>query len=369
MKNKLFSFLILILFTSSTSIFSQWKYDNIKNLKSDVIINYTITYDNTLTEKQKKSYSYVDEFVVIFNQHQLLEKRMGNSSSSTKFTLYDYDKEKRYECYRSSSTKNAISHQFEEPLISGVLQDGEKKEIAGIPCEKYISLLKGNPVEIFTTKKLGLRYIKNFNVPGLLMEYRGHNKYLGYYTVKAKKINFYKLPKDTYSLDEYTVTTHEDYQKNIRESRQKRKNLLEKSIGKKAPIFYARTLNNTKISSKKMLENDIVVLNFWFSTCGPCKAEIPKLNALKKLYKDDKNVKFIAIGLDDEYTIEKFLKTHPWNYNMIDEGRWIASKFEITSYPTNIIIDKKGIIQFFEIGYKSNIKSIMTNKIDELLDQ
>jgi len=56
-------------------------------------------------------------------------------------------------------------------------------------------------------------------------------------------------------------------------------------------------------------------------------------------------------------------------YDIVDEGRWIASKFDITSYPTNIIIDKQGLIQFYHTGYRSGIKTMMTSKINELLDQ
>lgn len=368
MKNSLILFTLLLIL-SSTSVFSQWKYENLKNLKQDVVINYTITYDKKPTDKQKTSSSYAREIVVILDQDHLLERKIGNGKSLGNFSLYNYKEEKYYQCYESSSSKNAISFDFKEPIIEGVLQEGEQKQIAGLKCDKYISLLKGKPVEVYTTRKMGLRYIKSYNIPGLLMQYRGYSKYLGFYTVKATKIQFLKLPKETYSIADYNVISNKEYQDRIKESKQKREKLLAESIGKKSPSFYARTIENKKISTKKMLENDIVVLNFWFTACGPCKSEIPKLNALKEQYQDSENVKFIAIGLDNKDAIEKFLIKYPLTYDIVDEGRWIASKFDITSYPTNIIIDKQGNIQFFEIGYKSSIKSMMTNKIDELLDE
>lgn len=367
MKKQLIPFYLFLLLANTA--FSQWTYENIKNLKQDVVINYSVTYDQKLTDKQKASSSYLREIVVILDQKHVLERSMGNGRSLGNFSLLNYDQEKIYRCYESSGYKKGISYDFKEPLIDGVLQEGEEKNIAGIPCEKYISLLKGKPVDVYTTKKIGLRYIKNYNVPGFVMQYKAYSKYLGSYTVKATKVQFLNLPKNTYSLDDYSIVSHKDYLKSIKESKQRKKELLEKSLGKKSPSFYARTIDNKKISTKKMLDKDILVLNFWFSTCPPCKAEIPKLNALKEQYKDSENVQFIAIGLDDKSTIEKFLETHPLTYDIVDEGRWLASKFDITSYPTNIIIDKTGTIQFFEIGYKSSIKSMMTNKIDELLDQ
>ena len=116
------------------------------------------------------------------------------------------------------------------------------------------------------------------------------------------------------------------------------------------------------------MEGDLIVYNFWFTTCPPCKAEIPKLNELKLKYKD-KNVHFIAIALDPEYKIASFLKTTPLYYDIIAEASYISDKFDVTAYPTNIIVDKKGIIQFYETGYKSDILERMSFVIDKYLEQ
>lgn len=41
----------------------------------------------------------------------------------------------------------------------------------------------------------------------------------------------------------------------------------------------------------------------------------------------------------------------------------------MTAYPTNIIVDKNGIIQFYETGYKSDILERMSFAIDKHLEQ
>lgn len=351
-------------------MYAQWTYNTANKLTKDVIINYSVTYENELTDKQKKSSSFIKEFVIILNNNKIVEKRFGYNGTNSSFTLFDYTKNKYYICRQYKTSKSALSYDFKEPVIEGVLQDGETKKIAGIKCDTYISFLKGKPTEVYTTKKMGLRYIKNYNVQGLLMEYTQYDKYLGYYKVKAEKISFANLPKNIFSLEGYHVQSYKEYKKESDAYKKRKQELLSQSIGKKCPKFYTRTIENKKISSKKNIESGkIMVLNFWFTTCGPCKMEIPKLNELKEVYKDDPNVEFIAFGLDDKYEIEKFLKKYPLKFDIVDEGRWIANKFEITSYPTNIIIDQKGTVQFFEIGYKRNIKNLMTSKIDELLEE
>lgn len=369
LKNSI-AFLCLFFITCNTYLSAQWTYETGKKLTKDIVINYSVTYENELTNKQKKSSSFIKEIVVIISKKKVVEKKFGyNGISNGSFTLYDYTDEKYYNCRTSKSRKSAFFYEFDEPKIEGTLQEGEGKKIALVPCEKYMTFLKGKPTEVYTTKKIGLRFIKNFNIQGFLMEYTQYDKYLGYYKVKAEKVTFSNVPKNIFSLEGYSIKSYKEYQKEYNEYKKKKEDLLAESIGKKCPKFYARTIKNKKVSSKKLIENGkVFVLNFWFTTCGPCKMEIPKLNELKELYKDESNVEFIAIGLDDKYEIEAFLKKYPLKFDIVDEGRWIANQFDITSYPTNIIIDQKGIVQFFEIGYKRNIKGLMTNKIDELLE-
>lgn len=373
MKTKLIYFLFFLCFNT---MFSQWTYENIQDLKQDVIINYAVIYDNKLTDKQKQSSKYISEIVVLLNKKKLLTRKINPRRTPGNFTLLDYEKEKMYKCYESKTSKAAIVSDFKEPAIEGILQEGKDRKIAGLTCQRYISFLKGKPVELCTTKEIGLRYINNYNVPGMLMQYRAYDKYLGFYTVRAVRVKHVKLPEATFSIKKYNIVTEEEeiaYKKKQEEKRkefnEKKEKTRQKYLGKKSPDFYARTIKNKKISTKKMIGHDIVVLNFWFSTCGPCKAEIPKLNALKKQYSNNKNIQFIAVGLDTKSKILDFLKEFSLNFDIVEEGRWIASKFDITSYPTNIIIDKEGIVQFYKTGYNSNIKTIMTNKIDELLDR
>lgn len=55
------------------------------------------------------------------------------------------------------------------------------------------------------------------------------------------------------------------------------------------------------------LKGKAVVLNFWFIGCPPCRQEIPGLNTLVKEYAK-KDVVFLALALDDEKSLNDFLK-------------------------------------------------------------
>lgn len=112
----------------------------------------------------------------------------------------------------------------------------------------------------------------------------------------------------------------------------------------------------------------VIVLNFWFINCPPCKAEIPELNELVKDYSENKDVVFLAVGLDTKYEIKDFLKINPYNYNIINDARFIADKYGVKAYPTHVVIDKNGMIKFSTVGLAFNTVSFIKKSIDEALN-
>lgn len=112
-------------------------------------------------------------------------------------------------------------------------------------------------------------------------------------------------------------------------------------------------MNGNKFDLKNN-KDKIYVLNFWFINCPPCKQEIPELNELVRQYKDNKDVVFLAIALDDKTQLKEFLKTMPFTYNVVDDGGYLAQKHGVTAYPTHVVIGKDGLIKFSTLGLASN---------------
>lgn len=122
------------------------------------------------------------------------------------------------------------------------------------------------------------------------------------------------------------------------------------TTGKKPLGFTAKDLQGNKYKLKD-LQGKVVVLNFWFIGCGPCRIEIPELNKLVEDYKDSSNIVFLAVALDSEREVEKFLEKLPFRYNVIADGRYISSIYRITGYPTHAVIDKSGNVIYHSTGY------------------
>ena len=109
------------------------------------------------------------------------------------------------------------------------------------------------------------------------------------------------------------------------------------------------------------------MLNFWFIGCPPCMQEIPELNKIVDKYANNPNVVFLAIGLDGRYDIKQFLKTNPYNFDIIDDGRYYANLYNVTLYPTTVILDKAGKVMFNTVSFGPNSTYWITKTIDGLL--
>jgi len=87
-------------------------------------------------------------------------------------------------------------------------------------------------------------------------------------------------------------------------------------IGKKATVFKLPAINE-KLDGKVIKLSDykgkLVLINFWASWCGPCRAEIPTLTKLQETYKD-RSFTIIGLAVENQKNAEKFLQGREINY-------------------------------------------------------
>ena len=136
------------------------------------------------------------------------------------------------------------------------------------------------------------------------------------------------------------------------------------TTGEKIASFRANDLDGFRIKLKE-LEGKVVVLNFWFIGCPPCRREIPELNKLALSYANDPNVVFIAIALDNKSEIKEFIKNTPFAYHIVDDGRMYANLYKIHLFPTNVVLDKEGKVRFHASGYTLNTPYWIKKTIEE----
>jgi thiol-disulfide isomerase/thioredoxin len=136
--------------------------------------------------------------------------------------------------------------------------------------------------------------------------------------------------------------------------------------GQKLELFNTKDINGNKLKLKEMA-GKVIVLNFWFIGCPPCRMEIPELNKIALEYANNPNVVFVAVCLDQDYQIFDFTKNNPFSYHIIDRGQYYADQFKINLYPTNVVLDKEGKVRFHASGYTSGTPYWIKKTIDEAL--
>jgi thiol-disulfide isomerase/thioredoxin len=133
--------------------------------------------------------------------------------------------------------------------------------------------------------------------------------------------------------------------------------------GQPLAAFTMRDMAGHKYSSKE-LAGKIVVLNFWFIGCPPCRMEIPELNKLVQQNATREDVVFLAVALDERAAIQEFVKQHPYTYALVPDGRYVAAQYGINSYPTNLVVDRQGKV-VFHAQYHPNMAAFLQKAIDE----
>ena len=115
-------------------------------------------------------------------------------------------------------------------------------------------------------------------------------------------------------------------------------------VGKQAPLFSRPTLEGETLSLEG-LKGAPVVINFWSTTCQPCRVEHPHLISTAKRYKS-KGVAFIGVLYADEAAnAKRYLKKAGFAYpTVVDELQSIPIDYGVTGVPETFIINKEGII-------------------------
>jgi len=124
--------------------------------------------------------------------------------------------------------------------------------------------------------------------------------------------------------------------------------------GRRAPAVTAELLSRETFSLAEQVGRKVVILNFFATWCGPCKAEMPELIRFAEKHKNDP---LVIIGIDasePESTVQDFVRDQGVNYPIaIDTGR-LQKAFGVRSYPTTVLIGADGMVQLYEVGSISN---------------
>ena len=122
--------------------------------------------------------------------------------------------------------------------------------------------------------------------------------------------------------------------------------------GENAPNFSWQTSDGSSYSLSQ-LQGSVVLLDFWGSWCGPCRAENPRLVALhQKWGSDPSQFNIVSVGVEQsEANWQKAILTDRlnWPHHIYEPGRFKAPtprKYGVKEIPTKYLIGVDGKVVF-----------------------
>jgi thiol-disulfide isomerase/thioredoxin/outer membrane lipoprotein-sorting protein len=121
--------------------------------------------------------------------------------------------------------------------------------------------------------------------------------------------------------------------------------------GKPAPAFEVKSVGGETFS-QAALKGKPVLLDFWATWCAPCRRSMP---VLEKIALEQKDSDLVILGVntgEDPDVVDRFLKKTPFGYPAVLSGEsGILESYQVTAYPTFILIGRDGKIMANEIGF------------------
>ena len=117
-----------------------------------------------------------------------------------------------------------------------------------------------------------------------------------------------------------------------------------------APDFTLTDVNGKPLQLSKF-RGQVVLLNFWYVACEPCRIEMP---ALERVYQQKHALGFVVIGVDtsdDAAVANAYLQQLGITYPVVlDHQGAAASAYQIVDTPTSFLIDARGVVNYRVVG-------------------
>jgi|HubBroStandDraft_1064217.scaffolds.fasta_scaffold00638_1 TonB family protein len=134
-------------------------------------------------------------------------------------------------------------------------------------------------------------------------------------------------------------------------------------IDKPAADFKLRDLDGREVQLSS-LRGKVVLLDFWATWCGPCRAEMP---AIEKIYRKEKDIEVFGIDVgEDREIIQKFLRDQKITYPILLAAQSrVQQDYAANALPSVVILDKNGVIRSYKKGYKQGIEKGLREDLED----
>jgi len=133
-------------------------------------------------------------------------------------------------------------------------------------------------------------------------------------------------------------------------------------LGSQLPAIKLENVDGQEISTQSLL-NKPLIINVWYSTCEPCRRELPALANADMQYRN--LVRFVGVNIKDSATVAReFAAQYGVEFELLlDKNGLFISQLGIATAPVTLAIDQQGVI----VGQKAG--EISASELDELVKE
>lgn len=126
--------------------------------------------------------------------------------------------------------------------------------------------------------------------------------------------------------------------------------------GSVIPDFTLPEYSTTGTSSTPLSKysGKIILIDFWFKSCGPCMEAMPHYNTLQSKY-GQSNFQLLTVNVEDPVAdIQFFYNKYQPNYPMLFNGKKLWSGLGFTGCPSSVLLDKTGKVAAVFFGFDAD---------------
>jgi peroxiredoxin len=132
-----------------------------------------------------------------------------------------------------------------------------------------------------------------------------------------------------------------------------------------APDFVLKSLSgkNLRLSEYR---GDVVMLSFWATWCGDCRAQLDELGALRDRYQDA-GVELLAVSLDQNARAAGDVKGEASYPVLHDAAGEVGRLYDVTKMPVMVLIDRGGVVREVFEGFRRGNEEQYLERVQALL--
>lgn len=136
------------------------------------------------------------------------------------------------------------------------------------------------------------------------------------------------------------------------------------------PEIEIKDINQNWISLNNLSGEKLTIIDFWATWCKPCVTAVPKLNSIYRDFSEE-GVEFIGINIDgprNHSKVKPFAQSLNIKYPIVlDPDQELVNEFNVTVFPTLIILNRKGKEVFIHEGFNPGDDKLIRTEITKLL--